>query len=239
MNEVLKQNVLEYQRAKRGPLCRRCDTELDELQTQVCPTCGKTFDCNRRETINEGKPLRAFGRLALTPFGWRMHLATVGLAVIVLTPWWKFGNLGMAVAPCLILITAAIWLCRLIIYLVVGLERRQSWRFLLLPWRHALVFPLVMLLLLFGTALEIPLRLSMAVHHAQLGQMVADVQAGKPVVHQTMGPYDLCSDDLIAGCITFRIQETDQYLMYHPGGPPPLPRDRFWHRWGDWYEYVR
>lgn len=166
-----------------------------------------------------------------------MHSITIVLGVVVLTPPWLFGFLGMFLPAYFLLGASILWLARLLAYLTVGLVCRYPWRLLWRPWKHTLVYPLAVTLIILAAVVDVTLRVTIALNHAQLDRLAADMLAGKRIEHETMWLYYLDSDDPISGCVTLRIPQSDEILVYHKGGPPPAAEYPFWHLWGDWYDY--
>jgi hypothetical protein len=165
-----------------------------------------------------------------------MYFLTIALAFVFLTPPWLLGP-GMFLAPWFVLGASALWLGRLLAYVSVGIFCRYPRCLLWRPWKQAAIYPLALVLLMLAANVDVTLRVTMALHQAQLGRLAGDIIAGRPVVHETMWVYSLDRDDSISGCPTLRIPESDEILVYHPGGPPPISDYPFWKLWGDWYDY--
>jgi hypothetical protein len=241
MENMNPAGVLPYQRRNLGPLCWKCNHPLDEAPAGTCPQCGRAFDLSHKYSVNWGRPVGPFRKLALTPFGWGMHVCTLVLAVIVLVPPWVFGEvLGLFVMPWLFLLVPLIWLVRFFVYLAVGLASRYPWQLLFRPWKCTLIFPIVFAVLVTAELnyFDLTLYITVALHQNQLNHLAANIQAGKTLEGQSMWVYSLDADESVGGCPTLRIPESDEILVYHVGGPPPPAEYPFRHIWGNWYEYL-
>lgn len=173
----------------------------------------------------------------MVPFGWGMHLGIVALAIVLLTPPWFFGNVGIYLPGLVLLAALTVWLVRLLAYLGVGLICRCPWHQMFLPWKQALVFPVMLTILIAAANVDVTLRITIALHQAQLDRIAKNIQAGRPIARETMWMYDLDQEAPVSGCVTLRIPQSDEILVYHLDGPPPAASFPFWHLWGDWYEY--
>lgn len=227
---------LTYQRQNLPPYCMKCDASLNGVSQDVCPKCGGPFQIAKPETVNDGLPLGSWGRWALHPFGWKMHLFTALLSFIILLMPWFYSNLDLQLRVLgLLVLPFIIWLFRLLAYLGTGIALKQSWRRLFKRWKCTLVFPGMVMLMLWYINQQIPLRIEIVFHQPQLNQLASQVTAGQKITRTELGSYTFEWEDPVSNCPTLRCPETGDILVFHPGGPPPNPRFSLWHLWGDWY----
>ena len=227
--------------------CLDCDYDLQGIAADRCPECGRRFDPRRRDTMNMGAPLGAFGRWALRPIGWPafalVSLLSSGAFWLATDPQVYYMGGSCCLSLPLVMLAGFTQLTRMRLRRRIirerGLQRRLA-RPDLRRWLILWLIPsFTMLLILF----QVPIYAGFLVSHRAFERLRRDVQSDPPAPQPTggerVGIYRLDAAlpvDTWERCIAFRTGPEGGFA-FSPGGPKEIPYNEgdCGRLWGEWY----